>query len=147
MVRASFTSKTDESEPTLPVDWSRRDQQYTRDIQLLYQQLLKEEKPVQITVSKICKGLGILANLERHLDKLPRTKQLLDKITETTQQFQLRRCYKVIDSLLENNEPIILWQIQRVAEIKSHHFHEIKPLLESYLKMKWEVKEVERTTS
>ena len=110
-------------------------------------QLLKEKKPVRITTSKIGKRLGILANLERHLDKLPKTNKFLKEITESVQDFQARRCYKIIDGLFENNEPILLWQVQRVTAIKSHHFHEIKPLLESYIEMKRGVKKDERTTS
>ena len=78
---------------------------------------------------------------------LPRTRQLLQQITESVQDFQLRRCYKIIDELLQNNEPILLWQVQRVAAIKSHHFHEIKPILERYIAMKRDVTNHERTTS
>ncbi|MEH7728375.1 hypothetical protein V7212_01340 [Bacillus safensis] len=42
--------------------------------------------------------------------------------------------------------PILLLQVQRVAAIKSHHFHEIKPILETYIAMKRNVKNDERTT-
>lgn len=122
--------------PTTSVDWSKRDQHYMQQIKALHLQLLQEEKPVRITISKIGKRLGILANLERHLDKLPRTKQLLNGILETTQEFQLRRCYIVIDALIRNNEPVIMWQVQRIAAIKTHHFHEIKPQLERYIEIK-----------
>lgn len=132
---------------TKSVDWAKRDQQYVKQIKLLHQELLQQEKPVRITTSILGKRLGILANLERHLDKLPQTKQLLQEITESVQQFQLRRCYKIIDELMKNNEPIILWQVQRVAAIKSHHFHEIKPRLERYIAMKRDVTNHERTTS
>lgn len=133
--------------PATSVDWSKRDQRYVQQIKMLYQQLLREEKPIRITASKIGKRLGILANLERKLDKLPKTKQLLNLITESTQEFQCRRCYKIIDDLLENNEPVILWKVQRIAAVKSHHFQEIKPLLERYIEMKQEVRTHERTTS
>ncbi|MEX3748290.1 MULTISPECIES: TnsD family Tn7-like transposition protein [Lysinibacillus] len=133
--------------PTTSVDWSKRDQQYVQRIKVLYQQLLQEEKPVRITILRIGKRLGILANLERHLDKLPKTKQFLNEITETTQEFQLRRCYIVIDALIQNNEPVIMWQVQRIAAIKIHHFHEIKPQLKRYIEMKQEVGNDERTTS
>ncbi|MEC1305426.1 TnsD family Tn7-like transposition protein [Lysinibacillus capsici] len=133
--------------PTKSVDWAKRDQQYVKQIKSLHHQLLIEEKPIRITRSIIGKRLAILANLERHLDKLPLTLQLLQEIAESVQDFQLRRCYKLIDEFLENNEPIFLWQVQRVAAIKSYHFHEIKPLLESYIEMKRGVKKDERTTS
>lgn len=146
-LEANLPARQLQQKPTRSVDWAKRDRQYVKQIKLLHQQLLQQEKPVRITISTIGKRLGILANIERHLEKLPRTKQLLQEITESVQQFQLRRCYKIIDELLQNNEPIILWQVQRVAAIKSHHFHEIKPILERYIAMKREVTNDERTTS
>lgn len=139
--------KQRKQKPSKSVDWVKRDQQYVKQIKLLHNQLLKEEKPIRITQTIIGKRLDILANLERHLDKLPRTRQLLKQITESVQDFQLRRCYKIIDELLQNNEPILLWQVQRVAAIKSHHFHEIKPILEHYIARKRDVTNHERTTS
>ncbi|MGE7114175.1 TnsD family Tn7-like transposition protein [Lysinibacillus sp. NPDC047702] len=139
--------KQHKQKPTKSVDWLKRDQQYAKQIKALYHQLLKEKKSVRITTSIIGKRLGNLANIERHLDKLPQTSKLLQEITESVQDFQLRRCYKIIDELLENNEPILLWQVQRVAAIKSNHFHEIKPILESYIAMKRDVTKDERTTS
>lgn len=69
--------------PTKSVNWVKRDQQYVEQIKSLHNQLLKEEKPIRITQSIIGKCLGILSNLERHLDKLPQTKQLLQEITES----------------------------------------------------------------
>lgn len=118
---------------TKSVDWVKRDRQYVKQIKSLHQQLLEEEKPVRITTSIIGKRLGILANLERYLDKLPLTNKLFQEITESVQDFQLRRCYKIIDKLQGNNESVLLWKVQRVAAVKSHHFHEIKLILESYI--------------
>ena len=139
--------KQRKQKPSKSVDWAKRDRQYVKQIKSLHNQLLKEEKPIRITQSIIGKRLNILANLEHHLDKLPRTQQLLQQITESVQDFQLRRCYKIIDELLQNNEPILLWQVQRVAAIKTHHFHEIKPILEHYIARKRDVTNHERTTS
>lgn len=132
---------------TTSVDWSKRDQQYVQQIKKLYQQLLREERPTRITASKIGKKLGILANLEKSLDKLPKTKQLLNELRESIQEFQLRRCYKVIDDLLENKEPVILWKVQRIAAVKSHHFKDFKPLLKRYIEMKQVVRNDDKTTS
>ncbi|GLC89705.1 TnsD family Tn7-like transposition protein [Lysinibacillus piscis] len=129
------------------VNWAKRDQQYVQEINRLHQKLLQSEKPIRITISKIGKSLGTLANLEQHLNKLPKTNKLLNDIVESVKDFQLRRCYKIIDDLLENDQEIFLWQIQRKAAIKSHHFHAIQPMLESYIEMKQEVTNNERTTS
>ncbi|WDV06735.1 TnsD family Tn7-like transposition protein [Lysinibacillus irui] len=127
------------NKPTRSVDWSKRDQQYVQQIKRLHQQLLQELKPIRITKSILGRRLGISGNLEHHLDKLPSTNELLNDITETVQDFQIRRCYKVIDALIKQNSIIDLWRIQRIAAIKSHHFHEIKPQLKHYIEMKQEV--------
>ncbi|EON70940.1 TnsD family Tn7-like transposition protein [Lysinibacillus sphaericus] len=135
------------NKPTTSVNWPKRDQQYEQQIKRLHQQLLQELKPIRITKSILGRRLGILANLERHLDKLPNTNKLLNDITESVQEFQLRRCYKIIDELINQNIVIVLWRIQRIAAIKSHHFHKIKPQLEHYIEMKQEVRNDARTTS
>ncbi len=41
---------------------------------------------------------------------------------------------------------MVLWKVQRMGAVKSHHFHEIKPYLEAYIDMKQEVDNDERTT-
>lgn len=132
---------------TKKVDWGKRDQQHLQEIKKIHQQLLQSEKPVRITVSRIGKQLGALAILERHLDKMPETNQLLNQITESVQDFQLRRSCKIIDESMESNEPVLLWKVQRIAAIKSHHFREIKSLLERYIEKKQEVNSDERSSS
>lgn len=72
---------------------------YTIAIKTLYEQLWASEKPIRITTSLLGKRLGIIANLERHLEQLPITKRLLEQITESVEQFQIRRCCRIIDNL------------------------------------------------
>lgn len=140
-------SKQKKQEPTKVVNWAKRDQEYTAKIKKLYKELLELEKPVRITKSLIGKKIGILANLERHLDKLPETEKLLSAISESVQQFQIRRCCKVIDQMIMKAEPVILWKVQRIAAVKSHHFHKIKFYLVNYVHQKQDVKKDEQTTS
>lgn len=128
------------------VDWALRDREYCSKVERLYKELIELDKPVRITISIIGKRLGILSNLEKHLDKLPQTKKLLSETMESTQQFQIRRCCKIIDRTLQRQEPVVLWKVQRIGAVKSHHFYEIKPYLEEYLRTKQEVKSYEQTT-
>ena len=134
-------------QPTITVDWSKRDQEYVVKIKRIYKDLLELEKPVRITLSLIGRRLGILANLERYLDKLPKTERLLSEITESVQQFQIRRCCIVIDQMVMKDEPVALWKVQRIAAVKSHYFHEIKSYLANYVHQKQDVKNDEQTTS
>lgn len=128
------------------VDWSERDEGYIVKINQLHKELMGLEKPIRITVSLIGKRLGTLPTLEKHLCKLPRTKKLLREITESTPQFQIRRCCKIIDNMLQEQQPIALWKVQRIGAVKSHHFNEIKPQLKAYIRMKQKVKAYEQTT-
>ncbi|WP_210124654.1 MULTISPECIES: TnsD family Tn7-like transposition protein [unclassified Staphylococcus] len=133
--------------PKATVDWESRDCEYYSKIKRLYEELIMLDKPVRITISVIGKRLGILSNLGKHLDKLPQTKKLLTDVTETTQQFQIRRCCTIINQMLREREPVSLWKVQRIGAVKSHHFYEIKPYLEAYINMKQEVDNYELTTS
>jgi hypothetical protein len=132
--------------PKATVDWEARDLEYCLKVKKLYKELVILDKPVRITVSIVGKRLGILSNLEKHLDKLPQTKKFLNEVTETIQQFQIRRCSKIIDQMLQEKEPVRLWEVQRIGAVKSHHFHEIKPYLEAYMQKKEEVNNDEHTT-
>ncbi|WP_052255581.1 TnsD family Tn7-like transposition protein [Salinicoccus sp. YB14-2] len=129
------------------VDWPSRDDKYCKLIKRLYEELMVLEKPVRITKSLIGKRLGISSKLEKYLHKLPKTKKLLNKVTESVPEFQIRRCCKIIDRMLQEREPVALWKVQRMGAVKSHHFQEIKPHLEAYIHMKQEVDKDERTTS
>ncbi len=92
-------------------------------IETLYKELLAKERPIRITISAVGKRLGILANLEGHLDKLSQTKELLEEITESVEQFQILVVVcKVIDQMITMDEPVILWKVQRIAAVKTHHF-------------------------
>ncbi|MFW7186060.1 TnsD family Tn7-like transposition protein [Lysinibacillus sp. BNK-21] len=117
---------------TKTVNWTNRDNVYVREIKLLHKQLLERQQPIRITVSAIGRELGILANLQRHLDKLSKTKRFLEIITEDIQDYQLRRCYKIIDRMLLEKDVITLWKVQRNAGIKTGCFQKIKPVLELY---------------
>lgn len=128
------------TEPNRLVDWNARDREYVQRIKALHQELLTVEKPVRITNSLIWKRLGITANIEGYSAKLPSTTTLLNEIIETVKAFQIRRCCKVIDQMLEENEVIKLWKVQRIAAIKSHHFHEIKKELSKYIQKSQGVK-------
>ncbi|WEG12606.1 TnsD family Tn7-like transposition protein [Pullulanibacillus sp. KACC 23026] len=134
-------------QPTKKVDWEKRDKDYVKCIKKLYKKLLKEENTVRITISVLGNRLGILANLEKHLEKLPNTKKLLEEITESVERYQIRRCCRVIDQMILENEQVHLWRIQLIAAVKSNHFHKIRPQLELYLQEKQVVKKDEQTTT
>ncbi|GAV10823.1 TnsD family Tn7-like transposition protein [Paenibacillus sp. NAIST15-1] len=120
------------SQKTYRVNWNLRDEEYFERITELYNYLLQHHHSIRISKSILARNLGKSTMLNLKLDNLPRTKQLLAEITESVQQFQIRRCKRIIDQMILQQEPVLLWKIQRIGGIKTHHFHQIKPLLERY---------------
>lgn len=121
---------------TSQVNWNERDKDYCVKVKMLHSQLIKQLPPIRITKTNLAMRLGKVAMFQRKLDRLPKTQQLLSELTETFQQFQLRRCKKFIDQMVFQQKSVPLWKIQRLAAVKSHHFKQLKPLLTEYVHMK-----------
>lgn len=112
-----------------------RDLKYQEKIRRLYPELLMLDKPVRITRRLFSRRLNIYYN-KSHASKLPRSNKLLNEITESVQDFQIRRCCRVIDRMLLDNEPISLWKIYQISGGRLNYFYEIKPKLEEYIQIK-----------
>ncbi len=119
------------------INWEERDKEYTKLIKSCYNELMQLDKPVRISKSIIGKKLDILSNLEKQIEKLPKSKALLHSIIETVREYQYRRCTKIIDELMEKNETISLSKIKNIANIsKKEHFKEIENDLKEYINRK-----------
>ncbi|NMM62210.1 transposase [Clostridium sp. P21] len=115
------------------VDWIKRDEEIIDLIKDKYKELLSEETPVRITKFGIGRSLGILTTLVNNIYRLPRTEKYLKEITETVEEFQIRRCKKIIDRKLKNDEDIRIWKIQRTAAIRGEDFEKIKEKILDYI--------------
>ncbi|MGF7060512.1 TnsD family Tn7-like transposition protein [Brassicibacter mesophilus] len=115
------------------VDWEKRDVEVLESIKQQYKGLLLREKPVRVTKGNLCKGVGILPIVEKQLDKLPGTKEYLDSILESVEEFQLRRSKLIIEKKVEAKERLRLWEVQRLAGIKTEDFSKIRTNLEEYI--------------
>ncbi len=107
------------------VDWNKRDSELLSIIKVKHVELLNREIPTRVTISLFGKELGILSEIEKNIDKLPATQKYLSDILETVQQFQMRRCKIIIQKKIEAGEQIRLWEIQRLAGIRSNDFRKI----------------------
>jgi Tn7-like transposition protein D/TniQ len=76
------------------VDWTSRDLNLEKEVREAAERLKRTEgKPVQVTVTAIARELdkNELLQKEKHLAKLPLTRQALSNVAETRAQFALRR--------------------------------------------------------
>lgn len=120
---------------SLRVEWNRRDDETYMNIKNAYEDLINTEKLVRITKSIIGNKIGICALLYYHLDKLPRTKKYLSEITESIEDFQIRRINMICRSMIEKNVGLKKWSIMRKAGIKSNCSSRVMQKINDYLQL------------
>jgi hypothetical protein len=100
---------------TRRVDWDKRDMTVLAEAQTAVRELLKLKPPVRVTVSRVGKDIGLLALLEQHSDKLLFTKAYLETVTESQEQFQVRRVKWATTVLDAQGKVVKGWEIVRLA--------------------------------
>jgi len=109
------------------VDWDKRDEEILDKVKVVVEEMLNStEKPERITISLIGSKLGIRGLLEKHLDKMPLTKQYLDSVEESRRDFQLRRVKWAVQELKRQGEVPKLWKVLRKAGIRKEFCQEME---------------------
>ena len=108
------------------VDWNGRDKEILAQAKSAVKQLLQKDKLAEITISSTELSIGLKALLEKHLDKLPRTKEYLESIVETVEDFQIRRIEWAIAELEKRGEEIKEWKIFKLAGLRSNCTEKVK---------------------
>ncbi|KAB7668950.1 TnsD family Tn7-like transposition protein [Bacillus sp. B1-b2] len=110
----------------LRVDWECRDEEIYNNVRVAVNDMLSLGKPVRITVSSIGSMIGIRPLLEKHLNKLPKTKRFLKEKTESIKDFQIRRLQWAVKELQEEGRDLSLWRLYRKAGIRGNFEKELK---------------------
>lgn len=117
------------------VDWQERDEQTLTQVQKAVQELLAAEKPIRITVSRVAKVIGQLALIEQHLDQMPQTKAYLDLVTESIEDFQIRRVRWAAEMLDRRGEGVECWRVVRMAGLGQNYSRKVGKILEEIYKL------------
>ena len=116
------------------VDWNTRDGEILAQAQNAVSKMLEKNKPVRITVGRIGATLGLKTLLDKHLDKLLQTKAYLDSVTETVEDFQIRRIKWAVEELECGGEEIKEWKILKLAGLRDNLTPKVRTYLEKQLK-------------
>lgn len=116
------------------IDYNKLDIDILSRVKSAYDELILLEKPKRITIALIEHYLNL--PIKKRINKLPKTKDFLDNIIETVEEFQIRRCKYIIDDKLKNKEDIKLWQVQQKSGIGSSNFKNLKEEIIKYIDMK-----------
>lgn len=120
------------------VNWKRRDEELYKKVEKAAEDLLVAEgKPIRITLARIGRMIDKLAILERHLDCLPKTKILLSRVTESQEDFQIRRIQWVVREIRDGNEELTEWKIMRKAGLSSNITPKVRYAIEYEMRKQW----------
>jgi len=100
------------------IDWGKRDELLYREVKSAMQKLQALDEPLRITVSSIARAITTsrLSNkiLKKSLDKLPATKELIQRSIETTEEYQIRRLLWAAEKI-EGTGMATGWRILKLA--------------------------------
>lgn len=117
-------------------DWNKRDIKLIALIKEKYEEMINRDVPIRITKASIGRVAGITWYIDKKLNELPKTEKYLNEVLETVEHFQIRRCKKIIDSKIENDEDIWLSDIQVMGGLRTVSFKKLKIELEEYISLK-----------
>lgn len=101
------------------VDWGSRDIELAEAARVAAIDLYEQEgSPSQVTISAIGQKLGQLALIQKHLDKLPLTLEVLANVVETRESFALRRINWAVHCYRQEGIYPKRWQIIRRAGLR-----------------------------
>ena len=100
------------------VDWNERDKQICDAIKTEYEKILSSGKLMRTTKSLLGNRTGFSSLLYNNIEKLPLTSQLLEKICESVEEYQIRRIKLVAERLNEEKGSFKRWELVRAAGIK-----------------------------
>jgi hypothetical protein len=99
------------------VNWSIRDVEILEKVKMAYSRLWFTQEPIRISFSRIIKEIRY-SSLRFYIDKLPMTKKFIQSITESVEDFQLRRVDYTCYQLYEQKRTFEKWEVIRIAGLK-----------------------------
>lgn len=113
--------------PNHRVDWENRDDEMMNVLTKVVQTWdANTDKPTRITVTSLAKAINQISLLQKKADKLPKTMEFINNISEDVVAFQKRRIEFHIKKLKEEGKPIIEWEIYKKAGLRPTVSSEVK---------------------
>lgn len=107
------------------VDWQQRDEELVKKVKQVVKEM-QEGKPERITWTTVGSKLGVSGWMSKRKDKLPLTKQYIESVQESLQEFQIRKIKWGIKQLEKEDMEITLWNLVETAGVKPRYMKSIK---------------------
>lgn len=125
------------------VDWESRDKEVLSIAKHMVKATInKSGKPERITISRIGKKIGLVSLLEKHMDKLPKTKKYFDKAAESVESYQIRRIKWAVNELFNEEKKVNNNAVLRKACIRANCSRIVFDALEQEISRYYKVEKV-----
>ncbi|MCL6598517.1 MAG: TnsD family transposase [Alicyclobacillus macrosporangiidus] len=89
------------------INWEQRDDETLERLRAIYRELrMPSQRPRRITVSLLGRMLHSSSFLRKRMDKLPKTREFVQSIVETKEQFEARKIEWFAEQLRRNGETV-----------------------------------------
>ncbi|MBP2643842.1 MAG: hypothetical protein H6Q67_1729 [Firmicutes bacterium] len=122
--------KVRHSGATKKIDWQARDIKFLEEVKMAYSRLLAVSEPVRISATRLLKAIGY-SSTRLNLDKLPKTKQYVELMAESVENFQLRRVDYICEKLHYEKGVFEKWRVMRLAGLKANVSAEVLNKIDS----------------
>lgn len=117
------------------VDWSQRDRRIAKELLSIINTLEQDLSLPRYSRAYLLKKLTPRTTIEKNLHRLPRTLALLERYSESIDEYQVRRLTRTIILLLQRKEPAKPWLLLREAGLSPERMtHSVNKLFEEILK-------------
>ncbi|QHE59786.1 hypothetical protein FHE72_01080 [Rossellomorea vietnamensis] len=120
--------------PNNRVNWQRRDLEIVKLIEREVDNILAIDPPERVTISKIGQRTQKSALLEKKMERLPKTKKVLEEVVESIEEFQIRRIRNIASKKREAREEVKEWEIIREAGLRPEYIGLMSETIQNEIK-------------
>ncbi|WP_127464438.1 TnsD family Tn7-like transposition protein [Paenibacillus pasadenensis] len=118
------------------VNWLRRDMEIAEEVRKVASDIAKTEtKLVRITKTEVGRRLRIQPLLNRAYFNLPKTKEVMNEVIESSEQYQIRRIKWAVKQLSKQKLNVQVWEVNRAAGIKQKFEKKYRLLIEQEIQL------------
>jgi hypothetical protein len=121
---------------SLRIDWEKRDMHISMQVEKVIMEILELNKLKRVTKNEIGRRIKdlSLASMYKFIDKLPRTKALLELYVESLEQFQIRRIKTIVLNMKNTRAHIKEWEVIRQAGLKKKDAEKLMYIIQQEIK-------------
>lgn len=108
------------------IDWNKRDEEILTLVKEAVNDIkMSSDKPERITITLIAKKIKKETMLQKHMERLAKTKEFLHYKIESLEEFQLRRVKWAIKELAKNGD-VKVWDVVLKAGLSKKYYYKLE---------------------